>query len=165
MRSSTAVGLAAARGRLTSMPRYIIGAVSMKISSSTSTTSTSGMMLISASEVPIRRSPSEDWMLNAIFGRPRELRHRTRQDVQEIEAEAIHLRRPVAHAVDGVVVAHDRRDGGGETGRGGDERRRDAGRHDRQAGRALRPGAVEGRHDAPHGAEQTDERRGAGRGG
>ena len=54
-RSSTAVGLAAALGRLTSMPRYIMGAVSMKISSNTSTTSTSGMMLISASVVPIRR--------------------------------------------------------------------------------------------------------------
>src|SRR2546428_31190 len=39
------------------MPRYIIGAVSMKISSSTSTTSTSGMMLISASVAPIGRPP------------------------------------------------------------------------------------------------------------
>src|SRR4051812_28393477 len=117
MRSSTAVGLAAARGRLTSMPRYIMGAVSMKIRSSTRTTSTSEMMLISAIDEPIRRSPSEDWTLNAIFGRPRELRHRTAEDVQEIEHEAVHLRRPVPHAIDEVVIADDRRDGGGEAGR------------------------------------------------
>src|SRR5690349_8361007 len=136
MRSSTAVGLAAARGRFTSMPRYIIGAVSMKISRSTRTTSTSGMMLISASDVPMRRPPSSDWTLNAIFLSPRELRDRAAEDVEEIEHEAVHLRRPVPHAVDEVVVAHDRRDGRRETGRGGDQRFRDARRHDGQAGRA-----------------------------
>src|SRR3954463_7666325 len=135
MRSSTAVGLAAARGRFTSMPRYIIGAVSMKISSSTSTTSTSGMMLISAIDVPMRRSPppSGDGRLNAIFGRPRQLRYRAAQDVQEIQHEAVHLRRPVPHPIDEVVVADDRRDGGREARRGGNQRFRDTRRHDGQA--------------------------------
>src|SRR5262245_26329624 len=138
MRSSTAVGLAAARGRLTSMPRYIIGAVSMKISSSTSTTSTSGMMLISASDDPTRRSPSDGPTLNAIFGGPPQLRHRPAQHVEEVEREAFHLCRPVAHAVDEVVVADDRRDGRGKTGGRRDQGLRDAGRHHRQTGRALR---------------------------
>src|SRR5262245_13451368 len=125
MRSSTAVGLAAARGRFTSMPRYIIGAVSMKISSSTSTTSTRGMMLISASGVPSRRSPSEPAGLNAIFGRSRQLADRAAEDVEEVEHEPVHLGRPVPHAVHEEVVADDRGDGGREPGRGGDQRLRD----------------------------------------
>src|SRR5688572_33217864 len=165
MRSSTAVGLAAARGRFTSMPRYIIGAVSMKISRSTSTTSTRGMMLISAIGVPSRRSPSDAPGLNAIFGRSRQLADRTAEDVQEVQHEPVHLGRPVPHAIDEEVVADDRGDGGGETGGGGDQRLRDAGRHDREAGRALAADPLEGRHDAPHGAEEADERRGTRRGG
>src|SRR5512145_1349606 len=107
MRSSTAVGLAAARGRFTSMPRYIIGAVSMKISSSTSTTSTRGMMLISAIGVPSRRSPSCAPGLNAIFGRARQLAQRAAEDVEEVQHEAVHLGGPVADAVDEEVVADD----------------------------------------------------------
>src|SRR5204863_9306381 len=88
-RSSTAVGLAAALGRLTSMPRYIIGAVSMKMSSSTRTTSTSGMMLISASDVPTRRPLPPDSKLNAIFAG--ELRHGARDEIEEVHRESLHL--------------------------------------------------------------------------
>src|SRR5207237_3141071 len=125
MRSSTAVGLAAARGRFTSMPRYIIGAVSMKMSRSTRTTSTSGMMLISASEVP-RRRESEASVLNAIFGGPRHLGDRTAHDVEQVEREAVHLRGPVLHAIDEVVVANDGGNGGGEAGGRRHQRLRDA---------------------------------------
>src|SRR6185503_6629713 len=122
MRSSTAVGLAAARGRFTSMPRYIMGAVSMKISRSTRTTSTSGMMLISASDEPRRRSPpSGDPRLNAIFGRPGQLRHGAAEHVEQVEDEAVHLRRPVAHAIEEVVVADDGGDRGSQARRGGDQ--------------------------------------------
>src|SRR5262245_6327468 len=109
MRSSTAVGLVAARGRFTSMPRYIMGAVSMKIRSRTSTTSTSGMMLISASVGPIRRLSLLS-RLNAIFGAAGDLGGVPGQEVQELEREALHLRRPVLHAVDEIVVADDGRD-------------------------------------------------------
>src|ERR671930_2017690 len=124
MRSSTAVGLAAARGRFTSMPRYIIGAVSMKMSSSTSTTSTSGMMLISARLVPmLRRDPSGEPVLNAIFFHgPSELGRRTAQEVEHVQRESFHLRRPVLHAVDEIVVADDGRDGGSQARRRRDQR-------------------------------------------
>src|SRR6188474_34617 len=123
MRSSTAVGFAAAFGRLTSIPRYIIGAVSMKMRSSTRMTSTSGMMLISASDVPMRRwSPPPASTLNAIFGRPRELVDGARDEVQEVHREPLHLGRPVPHAIDEVVVADDGRNGGREAERGRDER-------------------------------------------
>src|SRR5262245_36804701 len=101
MRSSTAVGLPALRGRLTSIPRCMSGAVSMKIRSSTRITSTSGMMLISDSEEPIRDSAdplAEGSSLNAIFD-PRGLGHRPREQIQEVEAEALHLRGPVLHPV------------------------------------------------------------------
>src|SRR5690349_10701689 len=163
MRSSTAFGLAAARGRLTSMPRYIIGAVSMKISRSTSTTSTSGMMLISARLEPIRRGPSDGPALNAILLHgPRELGGGTTHHVEHVEAEAFHLGCPVLHAIDEIVVAHDGGDRGAETGRGRDERFRDAGRDDREARRALRADAVERVHHADDGAEQPDERARAG---
>src|SRR5438132_10372620 len=93
------------------MPRYIIGAVSMKISSSTSTTSTSGMMLISASVAPIgRRPPPPAPTLNAIFCRPRGLGHRPRERVEQLQREPLHLRRPVLDPGDQVVVGHDPRD-------------------------------------------------------
>src|SRR5262245_4283497 len=107
-----------------------MGAVSMKISSRTSTTSTSGMMLISARLVPIRRAPCDSSALNIVAGSAR-LRGRTAQEVQEIHREAFHLDGPVLHTVDEVVVADDGRDRGAEAGRGGDERLGDAGRHDR----------------------------------
>ena len=60
IRSSTAVGFPPLRGRFTSMPRYIMGAVSMKMRSSTRTTSTRGMTLISASvlRVPAPFAPA-----------------------------------------------------------------------------------------------------------
>src|SRR5262249_34503621 len=129
MRSSTAVGFDEAFGRFTSIPRYIIGAVSMKISSRTSTTSTSGMMLISARVVPIRRV-SADSVLTPIFRRAPRLGNGPAQDVQKIHREALHLDRPVLHAIDEVVVADDRRDGGAEARGGRDQRLGDSGRDD-----------------------------------
>src|SRR2546426_10955381 len=99
MRSSTAVGLAAARGKFTSIPRYIIGAVSMKMRSRTSTTSTSGMMLISASAAPPLRA-SDESTLNAIADRHaihRALGERPAEEIQEVEREAVHLGRPAPH--------------------------------------------------------------------
>src|SRR2546430_15785005 len=110
MRSSTAVGLAAARGRFTSIPRYIIGAVSMKISRRTRTTSTSGMMLISARLVPMRRVPPGGPTLKAIFRGPRELGRGAAQEGEHVEREPLPFRRPVLDAIDEVVVAADRRD-------------------------------------------------------
>src|SRR5262245_54664335 len=125
MRSSTAVGFAEALGRLTSMPRYIIGAVSMKMSRRTSTTSTSGMMLISDRDELVRPPPSAGSGLN-ILGRPRDPRGGPAQEVEEVQHEAIHLGGPVADPVDEEVVAHDGRDGRAESGGGGDERLGDA---------------------------------------
>src|SRR5262249_31648877 len=137
MRSSTAVGLPDVFGRFTSMPRYMSGAVSMKIKRRTSVTSTRGMMLISASVPPMRWPPcsvSAESTLMAMGSRHpgRRLGERATDDVQEFEPEAIHLHRPVLHAIHEEVVAHDRRDGSAETSRRGDQCLGDAWRHDGQ---------------------------------
>src|SRR5207237_3608445 len=161
MRYSTAVGLAAARGRFTSIPRYIIGAVSMKISRRTRTTSTSGMMLISARLVPMRRVPPGGPTLNAIFRGPRELGRGAAQEVEHVEREPLHLRRPVLDAIDEVVVADDGRDGGAEPGRRRHARLRGSGRDHPEAGRTLRVARVAGVNAAPRGAEATVARAGA----
>src|SRR4029077_6125822 len=135
------------------MPRYIIGAVSMKISSRTRTTSTSGMMLISAMVEPMRR-PSPLSKLNAIFGHARPLGHAPRQEVEQLEREALHLRGPVLHAIDEVVVADHGGDRGAQPGRGGDQRFRNAGRDHGEARRTLLPDSVEGGDDPEDGAEE-----------
>src|SRR4029450_10942008 len=129
MRSSTAVGFDAAFGRLTSIPRYIMGAVSMKIRSRTSTTSTSGIMLISARLVPIRRGPCGSSALNIVAGSAC-LGGGAAQQIQEIHREAFHLAGPVLHAIDEVVVADDGGDRGAEPGRGRDQRLGDTRGHD-----------------------------------
>src|SRR5262245_36200660 len=166
-RSSVAVGRPVLLGRFTSIPRCIRGAVSMKISRRTRITSTSGMMLISESVGPIREAPpppSVESSLNAIFD-PRGLGRRSRENVEQVEGEPLHLRGPVLHAVDEEVVRHDGRDGRAEPGSGRDERLRDTRGDDGEARRALLPDPVEGGHDAPHRAEETDEGCGAGGGG
>src|SRR5438552_10895949 len=133
----------------------------MKISSSTSTTSTSGMMLISASDAPTgRRPPAPGPTLNAIFGRPRGLGRRPREPVEQLQREPLHLRRPVLDPVDEVVVGHDRRNRRPEPRRRRDQRLGDARRHHRQARRALLADPLEGRDDPPRRAEQPDERTG-----
>src|SRR5205807_8644787 len=90
------------------MPRYITGAVSMKISSSTSTTSTSGMMLISASDAPIgRRPPAPAPPLNPLLGRPPRLGHPPPPPVEQRQPEPPHRRRPGVDPVDAIAVGHD----------------------------------------------------------
>src|SRR4030095_8907148 len=123
MRSAPAVGLDAAFGRLTSIPRYIMGAVSMKIRSRTSTTSTSGIMLISARLVLIRRGPCGSSALNIVAGSAC-VGGGAAQQIQEIHREAFHLDGPVLHAIDEVVVADDGGGGGGGPRRGARHRPR-----------------------------------------
>src|SRR5215831_7076184 len=118
------------------MPRCMRGAVSMKMRRSTRMTSTSGMMLISDRLVPMRALlpvPSDDSSLNAIFRARGLLGGWTREDVEEVQSEAVHLRRPVLHTVDEEVITHDGGDGRAETGGGRDQGLRDTGRHDREA--------------------------------
>src|ERR1051326_4817641 len=89
-----------ATGRFTSTPRWIIGAVIMKMISSTSITSTSGTTLISASEVLTRRPRPRRPLLAAAdgwtFGILGEI---PLGDVQELHRKVVHLRGKVLHAI------------------------------------------------------------------
>src|SRR5260221_526692 len=105
------------------MPRWIIGAVTMKMMSSTSMTSTSGTTLISASVLATRRPrPSLPAELSRpwIFGMC--LCEIPFRDVQKLHREIVHLCRADLHPVRQVVVRDDRRNRGEESGGGRDER-------------------------------------------
>src|SRR5262245_36757594 len=161
-RSSSADCLPPDRGRFTSIPRYIMGAVSMKMSRSTRTTSTRGMTLISARE-PRTRPPvsAPASVLIAILERLHRPEQAALDHVGQLEREVVHLGGPVTDLVHEVVVADDRRDGRRQAEEGGDERFRDAGRDDGQARRRLPADLVERLEDAPDGPSQPDERPGA----
>src|SRR5439155_19050964 len=169
MRSSGSVSGWLATGSDTSMPRLIMGAVTMKTRSSTSTTSTSGVTLISprAEEVRWLRSPR---YVAAAWEPPSVppacmLREVTLDDVEEFQREVVHHRRQHLDAGVVEVVEHRGGDGRAEPGRGGDEGLGDAGGDHRQVGRAGATDRLERVHDPPHGAEQADEgRHGGGRG-
>src|SRR3954449_12909237 len=126
-------------GTATSMPDCSTGAVSMKMTSSTSTTSTSGVMLMSASADLVR--PLES--VNATAGllhsfaltRALPLQRvllRAKRDlfhaVQQFAGEVVHARAELADAGRELVVGNHRRDGHDQAGGGGDQRFRDAGR-------------------------------------
>src|SRR5262245_29055652 len=162
-RSSTTVGFPPDLGRLTSIPRYIMGAVSMKISRSTRTTSTSGMTLISAREPRTRPAASAPAsVLIAILERLHRPEQAALDHVRQLEREVVHLGGPVPDLVHEVVVGDDRRDRRGQAEEGRDQSLGDPGRDHGQARGALATDLVERGEDAPHCPGEPDERAGAG---
>src|SRR5215469_16243447 len=155
-------------GIATSMPDCSTGAVIMKITSSTSTTSTSGVMLISAREdcvLPLLVVKATANLLRLV-ARRRGVAHRNLfERVQQFPAEVVGCRCEDADARGELVVSNNRRHGDKQAGGGGDERLRDAGSHSAQrrgAGGAKAMKCVDHTHDS---AEETDERAGGGDGG
>src|SRR3989442_7256261 len=121
------------------------GAVTMKITSSTSMTSTYGTMLMSCIGPRLRCRAGM-----ALFHRL------AMEDVGELLHEALEA---VAQALDVVrvaVVRHHRRDGGEQADRRGDQRLGDARRHLRERRLLDVREAAKGVHDAPYRAEQAD---------
>src|SRR5215475_8567724 len=93
------------------MPVCRIGAVIIKITSSTSITSTSGVTLISAKAVCVR-SLRPLLLLNAIIFRGFAL-----DEVEESKRKAVHFSRQNLDAVEIVVVTEHRGYRGGDAGR------------------------------------------------
>ena len=140
-------------GTATSMPDCSTGAVSMKMMSSTSTTSTSGVMLISASAVWVRVWPplrEEKAMARSSSGAglrlPRAVaRGGGRRDMAAFSM-ALSSSRPKSsmRAANSrswrgeLVVADERGDGDGQAGGGGDEGLGDAGSDGAQGRRRRR---------------------------
>src|SRR5665213_305139 len=115
-------------GTLTSMPDCSTGAVIIKITSSTSTTSTSGVMLMSASE--LRVCPL--LLVNATFSLPRHVRRARRwrsrphgnlfHQVQQLSAKIIGGRRKNSDARSELVISHQGRHCYKQSSGGGDQR-------------------------------------------
>src|SRR5579862_5602214 len=144
-------------GTSISRPNSITCAVSMKIMSSTRTTSTSGTILISANEVVLPRKrprlippefPSEKAMLlHASFGK-----------VQELEHEVFHASAEFLDGVPKEIVENGGRNGSGQSHRGGDQGFGNSRSDCAQAGRTGGTELLECIDDAPDGSKQSDER-------
>src|SRR5512138_3563788 len=145
--SSASTALARASGSLTSTPCWMSGAVTMKMMRSTSITSTSGVTLISVRVW--RPEPPEDIATARLLAE-----EVPADDVEEVVREVGHLAVEHADLRDEEVVGDNRRDGGEEADRGGDERLADRLRHGGQVRVAHPVDVVEGGHDPPHRAEQ-----------
>src|SRR5262249_32068662 len=159
-----------ALGSLRSRPPCRSGAVTMKIIRRTSTTSTSGTMLISAmGRRPMSPPDMIDGTSTSRFA-PRRFHGRARSAgpgrLEEERVGEFGDERSGA-AVDGAQPRHQRvvadhgREGGGEAGEGGDERFGNTGSHDHEARRALDADVEKGGHDAPHRPHEADEGRDA----
>src|SRR5215467_7054917 len=139
------------------MPDCSTGAVNIKITSNTSTTSTSGVILISASAVCV-------WpllLVKATRGLPfqrilvlcyRKLFHA----VQKFAGEVIHARAKFAATCRELVVSDNCRYRDHKTGRGRNQRLRNTRSHSPQRGRARRAETMKCIHDAHDRPEQTD---------
>src|SRR4051812_19426914 len=165
-------------GRLTSGPFRISGAMTIKMISSTSTTSTSGVMLMLACILP--GSPSRE-------GSPSRIRRRSffdhrrpcfsyfdiddlklryfEQAVHELRRSPIHLDMESLNLSGEVVEGDDSRNGDKDTQGRRDQSLSDAARNHRHSAGARRGNASEGIDNSDHGTEKTNERgRGADRG-
>src|SRR5579875_2714708 len=138
------------------MPDWSTGAVSMKITSSTSTTSTRGVMLISASAVwvwPPLLVKATGRLHGVLIGLQRRFFHA----VEQLAAEVVHAGGEVAAAGGELVVGDHGGNGDDQAGRGGDQRFRHARSHRTERRGSLHGQAVEGVDDAHDGAEESDE--------
>src|SRR6188474_2063380 len=102
-------------GRVTAAPFCSMGVTTMKMISSTSITSTSGVTLMLELTLPLGNSTADSLLLQ-------EEGHHVGGRVGHLDLEAL-------VDIGEVVVAHDRGDGDQEPHRGGHQRLRDPGRH------------------------------------
>src|ERR1700733_6596813 len=132
-------------GTETSMPDWSTGAVTMKMISKTRTTSTSGVMLISASEVRVwpvlavkatRGLPLHRFLFRADFF----------QAVEQFAGEVVHAGAKLAQRCGELVVGDYGRDGDQQTSGGGDQGFRNSRRYCAQGGRAFRAQTVKRIH-------------------
>src|SRR5687767_11456204 len=118
---------ACVRGSSTVMPVVMSGAVIMKMMSSTSMTSTSGVTLMSAIMLPPPCAALESEPLSPTCIAMGDLRRRevALDDVEEVGREVLHVAVQDADARIEVVVRHDGRNGGDQPGGRRDQRVRD----------------------------------------
>src|SRR5262249_38741853 len=131
------------------------GATTMKMMSSTRTTSTSGVTFMSG-----RMAPTRVVLRNPLTSHLRTVRFRPPLDrVGELPRRRRERALVARDRVREVVETEHGGDGHREPERRLDERLADAGRNRPETTPAARPDPLAGRDDADDGAEQTDERR------
>src|SRR5262245_12972619 len=147
-------------GRSTSGPLPICGAITMKMISSTSTTSTSGVMLMAACILPGSPSCIDRPALDARhLGVPDlELRN-LEQAVHQLRGGPVDLDVDVLELAGELVEGDDRRDRDEAAQRRRDQGLGDTARDRRHSAGPRGRDTAEGVDDADDGAEQTDERR------
>src|SRR5205823_3471466 len=148
-----------ARGRSTFTPLWMRGAVTMKMMSNTSMTSTSGVTLMSV--IALRPDPvSPPEKANS----RRLLEDVALDDVEEVGGEVAHLVLEDADPRVECVVSDQRGHRRKESHRGGDQGLADGPRHGGEIGVSHLVDVAECPHDPPHRAEEADEgrRRGGG---
>src|SRR5437016_4211503 len=163
--SSPCSGGLAVLGRLTSGPLRICGAITMKMISSTSTTSTSGVMLMPACILggsPSRIGRTFLFSLRRLdfihFGvKPLELRY-LEQAVDELGRSPIHFDMESLKLAREVVEGYDGRNSDEDTEGRRDQGLCDAARHHRHSAGPRGRYAPESVINSDDGAEQTNER-------
>src|SRR6185436_767959 len=149
-------------GTLTSGPFRISGAITMKMISSTSTTSTRGVTLIAALIFP--DSPTRIGLLSHHDLRllqPGFLRHQFReleQVVHELCGRSVHLDAEILKVTREVVVCNNGRDRNEDTKAGRHQRFGHTSRHHSHTAGTRRRDASESVDDSDDGSEQTDKR-------
>src|SRR5713226_3556517 len=146
-------------GTSTSMPDCRMGAVIMKMMSSTRTTSTKGTMLISESEVCVDLESCIVRNSAAAAGcAGRENLTKRFFDLRgDFHGEVVQSLRQVANILQELVVEDDGGNGGGQTRSRGHECLGDTGRDGTKARSSGAAEAREGVNDAPDRAEKADE--------
>src|SRR5215813_5325744 len=153
--SLDSTGAARVSGRFTFTPCWMRGAVTMKMISRTSITSTMGVTLISLIVVrPGAPLPPDMAMTRCSAPLLEEV---PLDDVQEVRREIGHLGVEHLDPADERIVRHHRRDGGEEASGGGHQGVPDRRRHGGEGRVALLGDLVEGGEDAHHRPEEAHE--------
>src|SRR6266403_656091 len=149
------------------MPDWRMGAVIIKMMSSTSTTSTNGTMLISESEVCVDLESCIyfDFSKTAGSGRPRNLINGFFDQRSHFQRKRVQALSKIANVLQKMVIENDGGNRGKQASGRGHERFGDAGCDGTKAGSARAAEAGKGINDAPDGSEEADERRNRARGG
>src|SRR5260221_8724856 len=150
-------------GTSTSMPDCKIGAVIMKIISSTSTTSMNGIMLISDSEVCVCFESCNVFFFAAAYRSLLSLKSLLRAKTlfnlrRDFQRKGIQPLPQFTNIAQKTIIKNYRWDCGEQSRRGGHQGFRNSRRDGAQAGGARRTKTGKRINNAPHRAEKTDER-------
>src|SRR5215469_6535032 len=139
----------------------MMGAVTMKMTKRTSITSTIGVTFIWEIVTPFR-CEEESKAIGPSF----ELLFETMpfRDVEKLVRKVVHICCQHLDAFSKMIISHERRDGGRQSGCSGNQSLRDAGSHRLNARGMRHAKPTKGIHNSPNCSKQPNKWRGAGGG-